>query len=257
MARQEMARILQNECIALDTYSLWLDCPALAREAQPGQFVHVLCGEKTLRRPISICHADALLGRITLVYAVHGEGTAWLSRCLRGQQLDVLGPLGNGFPVLEKPARLLVVGGGIGVPPLLDCSLRCGAKSVDAVLGFRTQAQCILEAEFERKCASVTICTEDGSYGVPGRVTAPMEALLQQGGYSAVYACGPVPMLNAVVQTVAKYGVPCQISLEERMGCGVGACLVCAAKIRRTGTEDYLRVCKEGPVFNAEEVVFE
>ncbi|MDR3344089.1 MAG: dihydroorotate dehydrogenase electron transfer subunit [Oscillospiraceae bacterium] len=265
MAKQVFARILENRLIAAAAYSMLLECPALAREAQIGQFVHVLCGDKPLRRPISVCRVRE--AELTLVYAVRGEGTAWLAERTCGETLDILGALGNGFPLLDASARLLVVGGGIGVPPLLDCAIRGGAGHVDAVLGFRAHGQVILEEEFAAACAgvasnaepagSVTVCTEDGSYGTGGRVTVPMEELLRKNQYGAVYSCGPLPMLKAVAETAAKYAVPCRVSLEERMGCGVGACLVCSAKIRRNGTEEYLRVCKEGPVFNAEEVCWE
>ncbi|MDR1805301.1 MAG: dihydroorotate dehydrogenase electron transfer subunit [Clostridium sp.] len=252
MALQEIARLLSNSLIAQGIYRAELDSPLVAAQAQPGQFVHVLCGEKTLRRPISICRVDD--GRITLVYAVRGEGTAWLSQQAVGGTLDILGALGNGFGGLGDNKRLLVVGGGIGVPPLLDCALRCGAAVTDAVLGFRTAEQVILEDEFAAACQCVAIATEDGSRGTRGFVTTPMERLLEENRYDAVFACGPMPMLRAVAELAAKKTVPCRLSLEERMGCGVGACLVCSAKIKRAGTEDYLRVCKDGPVFNGEEL---
>ncbi|MDR0884061.1 MAG: dihydroorotate dehydrogenase electron transfer subunit [Oscillospiraceae bacterium] len=251
--RQENARILSHEGIAQETYRLVLHCPQIAHAAQPGQFVHVLCGTKPLRRPISICRAEG--DALTLVYGVRGEGTAWLSERVPGEELNLLGALGQGFPAPASDAPILLVGGGIGTPPLLDCAHRFAAP-FDAILGFRSATQVILEDEYRAVCGAVAVCTEDGSHGTKGFVTAPMQEWLAQKKYAAVYACGPTPMLQAVAGLAKELGVPCFVSLEERMACGVGACLTCVVKIRVSGAEDYLRVCKNGPVFHAEEVVW-
>ncbi|MCL2023292.1 MAG: dihydroorotate dehydrogenase electron transfer subunit [Oscillospiraceae bacterium] len=250
MVYQNFASIVNYEQLANDIFKIRVKCPQIARKAQAGQFVHILCGEKTLRRPISIACVDG--DDILLVYAVRGEGTQWLSEQKAGQKLDIIGPLGNGFPVFDK--RVLLVGGGIGVPPVLQCAMNMNS---DVVLGFRNAEQVILEDEFSAKCGKLIVCTEDCSHGTHGLVTPSMETLLRERQYGAVLSCGPAPMLKAVAELAARYDTPCFVSLEERMGCGVGACLVCAAKVRRKDSEEYLRVCKDGPVFDAREVVWE
>jgi dihydroorotate dehydrogenase electron transfer subunit len=226
-----------------------LHTPELARSAKPGQFVHILCGEGSfLRRPLSIC--DAQGDTLTLVFERKGAGTRYLSERRAGDALDILGPLGNGFELRE--GKYLLVGGGIGVPPLLFAAKR--AEGADAVLGFRTKDAVILEDEFRAACGNVAVTTDDGSYGYFGTVAAPLREYLEVGGYAGVLACGPRAMLRAVAEVCAEYNVPCQVSMEERMGCGVGACLVCACETLEGGARAMRRVCKDGPVFRAEEV---
>jgi dihydroorotate dehydrogenase electron transfer subunit len=162
-----------------------------------------------------------------------------------------LGPLGRGFDLSGR--RILVVGGGIGVPPMFFAA-RSAESDVTAVLGFRNQACIILAEEFKSICKNTYITTDDGSFGEKGSVTLPMKRLLEAGSFDAAMACGPKPMLKAVAGLCMEYHVPCQVSMEERMGCGIGACLVCACKTQKNGMEKMSHVCKDGPVFDAMEV---
>ncbi len=219
----------------------------------PGQFVHIKCGDGLLlRRPISVCSCqeDEPSDLLAVVFEVRGEGTAWLARRPEGHTVDVLGLLGNGFR-MEREGRYLLVGGGIGVPPMLGCAQYTGGKST-AILGFRSRDKAILLDRFEAECAKTLIATDDGSLGYHGFVDALVRQELERDrAYKAVLACGPKPMLKSVAKAAAEFNVPCQVSMEERMGCGVGACLVCACAMQ-DGTVKH--VCKDGPVFSAEEV---
>ena len=219
----------------------------------PGQFVHIKCGDGLLlRRPISICSCqeDVPEDLLSVVFEVRGEGTAWLAGRSKGDTLDVLGPLGNGFQI-KREGRYLLVGGGIGVPPMRGCAQYTGGRST-AILGFRSKEKAILTNCFQDECARVLYATDDGSLGYQGFVDALVrQELKRDSGYDAVLACGPRPMLRNVAKAAEEFGVPCQVSMEERMGCGVGACLVCACDMK-DGTRKH--VCKDGPVFDAEEV---
>jgi len=228
---------------------------------KPGQFVHIKCGGGTdhiLRRPISI--ADAFPGgngnppEIIIVFEKRGFGTEWLSTRKEGDELDVLGPLGNGFSIPES-GNVLIVGGGIGVAPLLYAASLAGQKS-DIILGYRSLDRVILTGEFRRLSNLFEIATDDGSYGLRGTVIDPVKSALSGKKYDAVLACGPKPMLKALSAVCKEFGAALQVSLEERMACGIGACLGCAAEIEKDGLRQMKRVCKDGPVFNAAEVVW-
>ncbi|MPM81406.1 Dihydroorotate dehydrogenase B (NAD(+)), electron transfer subunit [bioreactor metagenome] len=248
MPIQQGCPIVRAERLNSFAYSFLLSAGDLARAAQPGQFVHIRCGDGLLlRRPISVC--DVQGDQLRIVFEVRGEGTLWLSQRRAGEELDVLGPLGHGFDVTGD--RLLLVGGGIGAPPMLYAAKAAPGRA-DVFLGFRDAGHAMLLPDFEAVAAAVTVATDDGSLGHSGFITGPVEAALAGGNaYSAVLACGPKPLLAGVARISARYGVPCQVSLEERMGCGVGACLVCACK---TADGHYRHVCKHGPVFDAGEV---
>ncbi|MGN0968291.1 MAG: dihydroorotate dehydrogenase electron transfer subunit [Oscillospiraceae bacterium] len=219
----------------------------------PGQFVHIKCGDGLLlRRPISVCSCqeDEPDDLLTIVFEVRGEGTDWLAKREAGEYLDVLGLLGNGFP-MKREGRYLLVGGGIGVPPMRSCAQYTMGNST-AVLGFRSKDKAILLNCFEDECDKVLVATDDGTLGYHGFVDALVRQELEQdSAYDAVLACGPKPMLRSVAKVAEEFGVPCQVSMEERMGCGVGACLVCACDMA-DGTRKH--VCKDGPVFDAREV---
>ena len=225
--------------------SLTLEAGDMVRTAfrAPGQFVHIKCGHsRLLRRPISVCSCQAGEGdapdRLTVVFEVRGEGTAWLAGRREGQSLDVMGLLGNGFP-MKREGRYLLVGGGIGVPPMLGCAQYAPGRCT-AILGFRSV------------CSQVQVATDDGSYGFHGYVDALVRRELEgDRGYDAVLACGPRPMLRNVARAAEDFGVRCLVSMEERMGCGVGACLVCACDMA-DGSRKH--VCEDGPVFDAREV---
>lgn len=233
-----------------------LFAPELADAAVPGQFVHIRCGEKPLRRPISICSIDQKTGVLRLVFEVRGQGTEWLAQRQAGEHLDVLGPLGNGFSLPEDGEGIVLVGGGIGTPPLLAVAQAYPGKA-QAILGFRNADACILARDFAFACANVQLATDDGSLGYHGLVTGLLSAHIAQGKpCTSIMACGPTPMLKAISAIAQEHGIPCQVSLEERMGCGVGACLVCACKTREADGEHYRHVCKDGPVFDAKEVAW-
>lgn len=246
------ALVLSRRELAPGIVDYQVSCPELAAQALPGQFVHIRVPGYTLRRPISICRIDKAAGTIRLVMEVRGEGTAILSQVEEGGALDLLGPLGNGFSLPAPGARVIVVGGGIGVPPLLGVAAQLGEKAI-AVLGFRNKDAVILEEDFQAAGAKTFIATDDGSYGHHGLVTD----LCQDQGFDCVMACGPAPMLKAVKALAEQRGVPCYVSVEERMACGIGACLGCAVALNKEdGTPYFGHVCKDGPVFESHRVVW-
>lgn len=244
--------IVEKKTLGAGVYSVVVSAPECAAAAVPGQFANIAAPGFTLRRPISICGIDKERGTLRFVFEVRGKGTAAIAEVCEGECLDILAPLGNGFKLPE--GKVIVVGGGIGVPPLLGVSDVKGADCT-AVLGFRDYSKIILTDEFKKNGTEVVVCTDDGSVGVHGLVTVPLADKLSS-DVAAVLACGPEPMLKAVVALCKERNVPCQISLEQRMGCGVGACVVCSCLVVRSGGDYYARVCKEGPVFKAEEVKF-
>ena len=225
--------------------SLWLNAPEVTA-GMPGQFVMVKCEDCTLARPLGI--AEQKGQALRLVFAVKGGGTRWLAQRQPGDELGVMGPLGHGFPSL--PGRVLLIGGGLGTPPLLYATQQ---YDCDAALGFRGKEQALLIADFTDVCGQVAVATDDGSLGLRGNALAAAALLTQRSDYAAAFACGPVPLLRAAKAWCAERGLPCYVSLEERMACGVGACLVCACAAGGT----YKRVCKDGPVFDAREVDFD
>ena len=237
--------VVSNERLAESIFAITVSCPDIAAVARAGQFINIKCGaERLLRRPISICGIDG--DKLRVVFEARGAGTGWLSGRESGEELDVFGPLGNGFSF--PSGNIIVVGGGIGAPPLLFAA-QSATGGATAVLGFRDSSRVILKDEFEAVCDRVHIATDDGSCGIRGTAALPLENLLNIGGYDAVLACGPRLMLSVAADICARRGVPCQVSLEERMGCGIGACLVCACATIQDGTEKMSRVCKDGPVF--------
>ena len=247
--------IIEKKCISRDTFSITIYAPEAAKAAHAGQFANISAPGFTLRRPISICEFSRSRGTLRFVFEVRGKGTEAISRLNVGDNLDVLGPLGNGFAIPDSARRVVLVGGGIGVPPMLGLAKKLGDRAT-AILGFRDYSRIILADEFEKDGAATAICTDDGSVGYNGMVTGPLESTLKNTGADIVCACGPMPMLNAIAKICAQYEVPCKVSLEQRMGCGVGACVVCSCLTVRNGQEHYARVCKDGPVFDAKEVKF-
>lgn len=252
MKVETRCKIIDKRRLSADAVFLTLQVGDMVRKnfCAPGQFVHIKCGEsRFLRRPISVCLCmeDQPEDTLAIVFEVRGEGTAWLADRETGDMLDVLGLLGNGFS-METAGRYLLVGGGIGVPPLLGCA----SRSSQAILGFRSREKAILIDRFQEACAGVQVATDDGSLGYHGFVDALVRRTLETDqNFTAVLACGPKPMLKSVARAAAEFGVPCQVSMEERMACGVGACLGCATPMA-DGTMKH--VCKDGPVFPASEV---
>lgn len=258
MMIDQLEMVLQKE-IAPGIFEMMLQGESVTAMTEPGQFVHIKVGEgisPLLRRPISICDVDPTEKRLTIIYRVEGKGTLQLSQKKHGDTVDVLGPLGRGFPVnkLQKGETALLVGGGVGIPPLYYLGKRLTEKGVHikTILGFRTAEDIFLEKAF-RELGDMTVTTEDGSKGVKGFVTDAMKDMA--GEYDTYYTCGPVPMLNVVQTQAVTDGF---ISLEERMGCGVGACLACVCQVSEDHVNDgrrYRKVCSDGPVFKAGEVV--
>lgn len=248
---QEMAIVLEQRILAEGVYSMWLST-SIAKEAVPGQFVSLYCEEhsRLLPRPISICEIDKKRSAIRLVYRLAGEGTREFSALQTDDEVKVLGPLGNGFPLEgEHP---IVIGGGIGVPPMLELAKSLSAKAT-IVLGYRDE-QLFLKEQFE-DYGQVEIATDNGSVGVHGTVVDVLEQKQITG--DVIYACGPKPMLAAVKRYAMEHEIKCYVSMEERMACGIGACLGCVCQTKEEDAHSHVhntRVCKDGPVFLAEEV---
>lgn len=249
MKKVEIAKVLDIKCLATDIYDLKLEAKEISKEARAGQFVEVFVdnNENLLPRPISICEIGE--GSLRLVFQVVGKGTKIFSELNVGDSLRILGPCGNGFGL--KGGKNVLIGGGIGVPPMLElCKSLEGEKTV--VLGFRSG--CFLKEDFEALGAKVYIATDDGSVGFKGNVVQLLKAEgINEGNF---YSCGPKVMLKALHGFAAENNIDLQVSMEERMACGIGACVGCVVKI---GTEDnweYKKVCKDGPVFNSREVLW-
>lgn len=253
---KNQAIVVSQACIAKDIYSLWIQTKDIAQRAVPGQFISMYTrdGSKLLPRPISICEIDQEQNRLRLVYRVTGEntGTEQFSKMDAGDSIEVLGPLGNGFPLEAGTGKkAFLIGGGIGVPPILELAKRLDADK-QIIMGYRDEQ--FLKEEFEQN-GTVYIATEDGSVGTKGNVIDAME----ENALTAdiIYACGPTPMLRAIKRYAEERGIECYISLEERMACGIGACLACVCQSKEKDAHSNVnnkRVCKDGPVFLSTEV---
>lgn len=255
--KKESACVVSQRTLAPGIFDLTLRT-GLAQDARCGQFVAVYPKDKStlLPRPISICEVDKEAGTLRLVYRVAGKGTAEFSGLKAGDSVDILGVLGNGFPTdkAQPGMTAVLLGGGIGVPPILQLAkeLNCVKK---VVVGYR-DAQCFLKEDFERAVGGgVYIATEDGSVGTKGNV---MDAIAENGiKADIIYACGPMPMLRAIKEYAEEHDIPAYLSLEERMACGVGACLGCVCKTTAVDHHSHVnnaRICTDGPVFEAREV---
>lgn len=252
---QGLYPIVRKANLAKNVYDFTILCPEIAEKASAGQFAHVKAPGFMLRRPISICEIDQKAGTIRLVMEVRGDGTERLAEMKAGELVDLMAPLGNGFTLLPPDKKAVVIGGGIGVPPMLETAKHYTINTT-AILGFRSASAVILSEDFKRIGAEVVLCTDDGSAGRKGFVTEALEELLKTEKPDIICGCGPMPMLKAVAAMAEAKEIYCEVSLEERMGCGVGACLVCACKTKKDGRENYSHVCKDGPVFDSREVVF-
>ena len=243
--KQGLFEIVSNTALTDSVYKMVLKGDTSAITA-PGQFVNIKLEGLFLRRPISVCDLEGDL--LTIIYKAVGKGTEQMTRMHSGEKLDVLTGLGNGYDLRLSGEHPVLLGGGVGVPPmyLLAKKLLADGKKVSVILGFNTKAECFYEEEFRTLGCDVTVTTVDGSYGVKGFVTTVLENM----DYSYFYTCGPEPMLKAVYKVSATSG---QMSFEKRMGCGFGACMGCSCKTI-TG---YKRICKEGPVMKKEEILWE
>lgn len=252
--RKEQAKVLRQEEIGLNIYDMWLET-SLAKEAKCGQFICLYSkdGAHLLPRPISICEVNAEKTALRICYRIAGAGTAEFSTYHAGETVEILGTLGNGFPIEEAEGKkVFLIGGGIGIPPMLETAKRMNADKT-VLLGYR-DAGLFLANEFE-KYGKVEIATEDGSVGVKGNV---MDAIAKKAlSADMIYACGPMPMLRAIKKYAEENNITAYISLEERMACGVGACLGCVCKTKEVDHHSHVnnaRICTDGPVFDAKEV---
>ena len=243
--KQGLFTVTENACLAKDIWRMRLRGDTSAVTA-PGQFVNLKLDGFFLRRPISVCDVEGDV--LTLIYKPLGQGTRLMTSFLPGKELDVLSGLGNGFDPALSGEKPLLVGGGVGIPPLYLLCRRLAQRGVQpaVILGFNTREEVFLEAEFRALGASVTVLTADGSYGKKGLVTDGIRA---SSGYTSLYTCGPEAMLKAVYQVCDYSG---QFSFEERMGCGFGACMGCTCKTK-SGNK---RICKDGPVLTKEEILW-
>ena len=242
--KQSIFEILSNEALTDNVYKMVL-CGDTSAITAPGQFVNIQLDGLFLRRPISVCDYDNTT--LTIIYKVVGKGTEAMSAMTIGQKLDILTGLGNGYDLSPSGERPILLGGGVGVPPMYNLAKKLVAqgKSVSVILGFNTAKECFYEEAFKALGCNVQVTTVDGSYGKKGFVT---DALPEN--YTYFYTCGPEPMLKAVYKATRTSG---QMSFEERMGCGFGACMGCSCKTL-TG---YKRICKEGPVMKKEEILWD
>lgn len=254
MKEKTMAQVISQQEIAPSIYDLWLST-SLAAQAKPGQFIGVYPKNAAtlLPRPISICEVNAEKTALRIVYRIAGQGTAEFSTLREGDQIAILGTLGNGFPLeAGRGKRCFLMGGGIGVPPILELAKELEAdKSI--IMGYR-DGNLFLKEDFE-KYGQVYVATEDGSQGTKGNVMDAIAANALKA--EVIYACGPMPMLRAIKQFAAQQGIKAYISLEEHMACGVGACLGCVVKTKEVDHHSHVynaRICTDGPVFDAEEV---
>lgn len=255
---EEIVTVLSQRSLGNDIYDLVLQTKDIAEAAKAGQFVSVHSNDKSklLPRPISLCGIDRGKGTLRLVYRVTGQGTGTeeFSRLKEGDTVKLLGPLGNGFTV-ESGKKAFLIGGGIGVPPMLQLAkeMRAAGENLQVVMGYRNADTFLLD-EFEA-VAETFVATEDGSLGTKGNVIDAIKN--EKLNADVIYACGPTPMLRALKNYAEENNMVCYISMEERMACGIGACLACVCKSRDKDAHSNVnnkRICKEGPVFNAKEV---
>lgn len=256
MAKLKMkSTVIEQKMIADGICSMWLDAKEVAVQAKPGQFISVYSNDKSrvLPRPISICEIDREKGTLRIVYRVVGKGTEEFSKAEAGDSFEILGPLGNGFPIEEaKGKKVLMIGGGIGVPPMLQTAKEIEGEAI-IVSGYRNQ-DLFLKEELE-SAGTLFIATEDGSVGIKGNVVDAIRE--NQIEADMMFACGPKPMLRALKNYALEKGIPCWISMEEKMACGVGACLACVCQSKDVDSHSHVhnkRICKDGPVFLSTEV---
>lgn len=254
--KRETVTVVSQEQLADGIFSMWIQTEA-AKTARPGQFISMYTndGSKLLPRPISICEIDTETSKLRVVYRVTAEktGTEQFSKMKAGDTLPIIGPLGNGFPLeAGKGKRAFLIGGGIGVPPILELAKQLDCEK-QIIMGYR-DADTFLKEQFEEN-GTVYISTEDGSVGTKGNV---MDAIRENGlEADIIYACGPTPMLRAIKQYAEEQGIECYISLEERMACGIRACLACVCQSKEKDHHSNVnnkRICKDGPVFLSTEV---
>lgn len=250
MKKAYSCRLIKKKEIAAGIFDFTVESPEIGRATHCGQFLHIECGGGTfLRRPISICDADE--STVRFIFEIKGKGTELLAKKELGDEINMMGPLGRGFEIKPEFKKAVIIGGGIGVFPLYKLTKEIAA---DVFLGFRSRDRVVMEEEFRAVSQSVTVGTDDGSYGYSGYIADEAARFIDENGADIIYACGPLPMLRAVKKIAESRNILCQISMEQRMGCGIGACLVCTCETNKEGMDGQVRVCKDGPVFYSTEV---
>lgn len=251
MKFDEIAKVVSQEQLSEGIFDMWIETCNIAEKAVPGQFISVYTRDasRLLPRPISICEVDG--NRLRIVYRVVGGGTTEFSGYKSGESIHILGPIGNGFPIKEG-AKAILIGGGIGIPPMLELAKRISDDKT-IVLGYRNR-DTFLDRDI-KVYGNIVIATDDGSLGTKGTVIDAIKENNVEG--NVIYACGPTPMLRAVKAYAMENNIEAWLSLEEKMACGVGACLACVCKSTEVDDHSMVhnkRICKDGPVFNATEV---
>lgn len=261
MAVNIKAKLLRKEELVSGIFKFSVQANEIVEKAKPGNFIEIRVNddiEPFLRRPISIHNMDRENGILEFIFQEKGKGTKILSAKREGELIDIIGPLGFGPFKYSKFEKLGIIGGGIGVFPLYELAKCAQAeqKDVNTYLGFRNKDLVVLEDEFRNVSNNLTLTTDDGSYGKKGFAIDFLKKDIEDGKIDSIYACGPLPMLRAVRKLAIEKNIPCQISLEEKMACGLGVCLGCAVKTAASPKEspEYWHVCKAGPVFEAKNV---
>ena len=261
MPKQVFAKLVKKEKLLDGLYKFSLETKEIVDIAKPGNFIEIRINENLdpfLRRPISIYNIEKEKGIIEIIFQVKGKGTELLSKKQEGDFIDVIGPLGNGVFKFEKHKNIAVIGGGIGIFPLYELTKEAKELNlnIDTYIGFRNKELVVLEKEFENTSNNLTITTDDGSYKNKGFAIDYLKENLKTKKVDCIYTCGPLPMIKAVKALAEENNIECQISLEEKMGCGLGVCLGCAVKTAESSKEDpqYVHVCKDGPVFESKSV---
>lgn len=261
MKHQEISKVLSNDKVAPEHFRITLAAPKISREALAGQFIMVKISNSTdplLRRPISFHKIDPIKGTIDILFRVIGKGTRLLSEVTPGEDLDIIGPLGNGFTLDRTKDIALIIGGGAGIAPMLALAEVATRKDKSArvLIGANNINQVLCEDDFKLLGCDVIVATDDGTYGKKGLIT---NVLIEELGpklssaNAVIYACGPRPMLKALEGISAQYKIPCQVSLEEWMACGIGACFGCTVSTKN----GYRKVCSDGPVFDIKELIWQ
>ena len=263
MPKQILAKLIKKEEIIKDVYKFSVQAGEIVKLSKPGNFIEIRVSNQTepfLRRPISIYNLDKENGILEFIFQVKGKGTNLLAQKEVGDEIDIIGPLGFGTFKLQDYNKIAIIGGGIGIFPLYELSKQAKeqGKKVDCYLGFRNKDFVMLEKEFKNVTDNLTITTDDGTYAKKGFAINYLIEDMKKEKYDCIYACGPIPMLRAIQQYANDNNINAQISLEEKMGCGLGVCLGCAVKTAKSSKEapEYFHVCKGGPVFNARDVEF-
>lgn len=255
------AKLLKKEELKTGIFKFSVQADEITQISKPGNFIEIRVNndiEPFLRRPISIYNIKREDGILEFIFQVKGKGTKILSEKREGELIDIVGPLGYGTFKYSSFQNLAIIGGGIGVFPLYELA-KCANKenkNINTYLGFRNKDLVVLEDEFKQVSNNLIITTDDGSYSQKGFAIDFLKKDIKEGKIDSIYACGPLPMLKAIKELAIEKNIPCQISLEEKMACGLGACLGCAVKTAKSPKEspEYWHVCKAGPVFQAKDV---